>query len=234
MSGQNPQFLKKINIFSAKYSIRGRIDSISLKLFRLSLLKGNVIMRDLNLMDGLIENERFRKLLLAIPAKAIEILYDQYYRSLLRIAINLTHDSELSEDIVQETFVHVWQNHKTLGQFHQRSIQHYLVRIVRNKAITQYKRTKHQREQKSEFLNGSNFQFNDPPIEAILIKSETNAELRHLISTFPKRERECLLMKLDQEMTTEQIAINLNVSKKAVERSLTSANKRLRKRWLYK
>lgn len=182
-------------------------------------------------MAGIIENERFRKLLLALPAKAIEILYEQYYRSLLRIARNLTHDTKLSEDIVQETFVYVWENHKVLGQFHERSIQHYLVRVVRNKAITQYKRSKHLGEQKSEFLNGSHAVFSDPSIEALLIKSETSAELRHLISTFPKRERECLLMKLDHELTTDQIATTLKVSKKAVERSLTSANKRLRKQW---
>ncbi len=182
-------------------------------------------------MAGIIENERFRKLLLSLPAKAIEILYEHYYRSLLRIARNLTHDAKLSEDIVQETFVHVWQNHKILGQYHQRSIQHYLVRVVRNKAITQYNRTKHLNEQKSEFLNGSHAQFNDPSIEALLIKNETSAKLRQVISTFPRRERECLLMKLDHELTTEQIATTLNVSKKAVERSLTSANKRLKKRW---
>jgi predicted DNA-binding protein YlxM (UPF0122 family) len=38
-------------------------------------------------------------------------------------------------------------------------------------------------------------------------------------------------MKLDEELSTDQIASKLNVSKKAVERSLTSANKRLRKYW---
>jgi DNA-directed RNA polymerase specialized sigma subunit len=36
-------------------------------------------------------------------------------------------------------------------------------------------------------------------------------------------------MRIDEEMTTQQIADRLNVSKKAVERSLTSANRRLRK-----
>jgi RNA polymerase sigma-70 factor (ECF subfamily) len=185
-------------------------------------------------MSGLIENERFRKLLLSFPAKAIEFLYDQYYRSLIRIAKNLTHDPKVSEDIVQDTFVHIWENHKHLGQYHDRSFEYYLVRVVKNKAITYYKQSKQLQEQKIQFLNGHDLNENDLPVEAKLIRGEMSQEIRQLIHTFPKREKECLLMKMDDEMNTAQIAAYLNVSKKAVERSLTSANKRLRKYWLSK
>lgn len=182
-------------------------------------------------MSGPIENERFRKLLLAFPAKAIELLYDQYYQSLISIARRLTHDQRASEDIVQETFVHVWENHKQLGQYHERSIEHYLVRVVKNKAISRYKRTLQLNERKIEFINGHSFNSNDPSVEDQIIKTEVNSQIRQVINSFPKRERECLLMKLDEELTTDQIAERLKVSRKAVERSITSANKRLRKHW---
>ncbi|MBS1680970.1 MAG: sigma-70 family RNA polymerase sigma factor [Bacteroidetes bacterium] len=182
-------------------------------------------------MPGFIENERFRKLLLAFPAKAIEFLYDQYYHSLISIARRLTHDTKVSEDIVQETFVHVWENHKQLGQYHERSIEHYLVRVVKNKAISHYKRTLQLNEKKIEFVNGYSFSSNDPSVEDQIIKAEVNNQVRQIINTFPKRERECLILKLDGGMTTDQIAERLNVSLKAVERSITSANKRLRKHW---
>ncbi|HEV8512750.1 MAG TPA: sigma-70 family RNA polymerase sigma factor [Cyclobacteriaceae bacterium] len=182
-------------------------------------------------MSGFIENEQFRKLLLAFPAKAIAFLYDQYYQSLIGIARKLTHDQKTSEDIVQETFVHVWENHKQLGQFHERSIEYYLVRVVKNKAISRYKRTLQLNERKIEFTNGYTFHSNDPSIEDKIIRIEINQEIRQFIITFPRRERECLLLKLDEEMTTGQIADRLKVSKKAVERSITSANKRLKKYW---
>ncbi len=182
-------------------------------------------------MSGFIENERFRKLLLSFPGKAIEFLYDQYYYSLVSIARRLTHDQKASEDIVQETFLHVWENHKQLGQYHERSIEHYLVRVVKNKSISRYKRTLQLNERKIEFFNGYSVHSNDPSIEDQIIQVEIDKEIRQLITSFPRRERECLLMKLDEEMTTEQIAERLNVSRKAVERSITSANKRLRKYW---
>ena len=182
-------------------------------------------------MSGFIENEQFRKLLLAFPAKAIAFLYDQYYQSLIGIARKLTHDQKTSEDIVQETFVHVWENHQQLGQYHERSIEHYLVKVVKNKAISRYKRTLQLNERKMEFINGYFFRSNDPSVEDLIIKIEINKEIREIIRSFPRRERECLMMKLDEELTPDQIAERLKVSRKAVERSITSANKRLRKHW---
>jgi RNA polymerase sigma-70 factor (ECF subfamily) len=183
-------------------------------------------------MSGAIDDERFRKLLLSVPAKAIAILYDYHYHGLVRIATSLTHDRKASEDIVQETFVLVWENYKQLGQPHNRSIEHYLVRVVRNKAISHYKRTLDLNEQRTLFLNGHGFAGSDHSIEAKLIRQEISREIRRVIIAFPKRERECLLMKMDEEMTTDQMAARMNVSKKAVERSLTSGSKRLRKYWM--
>lgn len=185
-------------------------------------------------MADFLENERFRKLLLSFPGKAIEFLYSHYYHSLVSIARRFTHDQKVSEDIVQETFVHVWQNHRQLGQYHERSIEHYLVRVVKNKAISRYKRTLHLNEKKIEFINGHSFNSSDSSIEDEIIKIEINSEIRQIINSFPRREKECLLMKLDEELTPEQIAERLHVSKKAVERSITSANKRLRKHWSLK
>ena len=185
-------------------------------------------------MPGAINNERFRKLLLSSPGTAIEILYHGYYSSLLNIAKYLTQDNAVSEDIVQEAFIHVWQNHKQLGQFHTRSIQHYLVKVVRYKAISHYKEVVRTSKRKKMFLNGQVHNRTEPSVETNLIALEIRREIRQLIATFPPKEKECLLMKLDEEMTVDQIAARLNVSDKAVERSLTSANKRLRKYWINK
>lgn len=175
-----------------------------------------------------IDNERFRKLLRSYPVGAVELLYDLYYKSLLSIASSLTHDPDASEDIVQDTFLHIWENKEKLSQGHERSIEHYLVRVVRNKSISFYKRRKHFNVDNLRFLNNPANR-GENPIETNIIEGEIIQEIRHFISTFPKRERECLLMKIDEALTLDQIAFRLNVSRKAVERSLTSANKRLRK-----
>ncbi len=181
-------------------------------------------------MPDSIDNERFRRLLLSLPGKALEFLYNAYYQNLLRISKTFTRNAEVSKDIVQETFVYVWERRKWLSQHHDKSIQYYLMRVVKNKSISYYKRNLRD-EARMRYLNGNPQLLIEHSIETHIIDLEIQKEIRDVIATFPPRERECLMMKIDKGMSTDQIAENLNVSRKAVERSLTSANKRLRGYW---
>jgi RNA polymerase sigma factor (sigma-70 family) len=181
-------------------------------------------------MAGAIDNVRFRKLLRSLPSKAVEFLYDRYYYRLISIAEGIARDRKVSEDIVQETFVHVWEHHRRLSRRTDLSIQYYLVRVVRNKALS-WKATAKNRKRKSWLNIGHLFGRNDFPVEHLIIQGETSAEIRQVIGSFPPRERECLLMRIDEDMTLKQMAGRMNVSPKAVERSMTRAHKRLRAYW---
>lgn len=182
-------------------------------------------------MSGVVDNEQFRKLLLSLPGNAIEILYHQYYSNLLRIAKSLTHDDVVAEDIVQETFVHVWENHKELGQQRDQPIRSYLIRLIKYKAIAHFREAVRLNKFRIEYLNNATLD-NQPSIESRIIRAEINREVRQLVEKFPKRERECLLMKMDEGLSAEQIAERLSITEKAVERTVTSAYKRLRNRWI--
>lgn len=179
-------------------------------------------------MPDFIDNEHLRNLLRTAPGDAIQILYDLYSGGLRNIARNLVHDESAAQDIVQEAFVHIWKNAHRLGELHEKSIQHYLVRIVRNRSITYYQDSRKDEARKSDFVIEHAGQSFEDPIEVLLIVNENTQELRDLINTFPQRERECLLLKLDGQMKNEQIARHLQISEKAVERSITSAYKRIR------
>jgi RNA polymerase sigma-70 factor (ECF subfamily) len=178
-------------------------------------------------MSGFIDNERFRRLLSVRPERAVEILYEKYCHALIALADSLVHDRKAAEDIVQEAFIHIWEKHRKLGKPNDRSIEHYLIRVVRNKAITCYK--KHVRRRRFNVGQMNGHWPSELSIESRWINLETSREIREIILKFPRREQQCLLMKLDEEVSTQQIAERLNVTKKAVERSLTSAYKRLRK-----
>lgn len=176
-------------------------------------------------MSGFIDNERFRKLLLAVPAKAIRLLYDHYYQLLFNVALTHLHDRKAAEDIVQETFIHVWEKRRKLAQPDARSFKHYLFRVVRNKAISRYKDTLKRNRVNARKDHSSAGQIS---VEEHMISQETTWEIRDLILSFPPRETECLLLRIDESLTTKEIAARLKVSTKAVERSLTSATKRIK------
>lgn len=176
-------------------------------------------------MPSNIDNEHFRALLRVSPGEAIDILYKKSFRRLVHYSETLTQNRQASIDIVQEAFIHVWEHREELSGPHRQSIQAYLVRLVKLKSMTEYT----QRMSHEELLRlASSAPRNGHSIEIDIIRGEIRAELRHVISTFSKREQECLLLKMDQELTPPQIALQLNISVKAVEKNLTSGNKRLR------
>lgn len=175
-----------------------------------------------------VDDQYLRKLLLSRPENAMKILYAEYYRHLVRIAHDLTHDPCVSEDIAQDAFVHVWSNAKKLGRGHERSILHYLVKVVRNKSMSFYKEHEYVKKQMAKFAEEQAYEdFIESP-ETQMIRLEMRQELRSVIDRFPKRECQCLTMQIDEELSNQEISDRLDVSVKAVERSITCARKRLR------
>jgi RNA polymerase sigma factor (sigma-70 family) len=65
--------------------------------------------------------------------------------------------------------------------------------------------------------------------ESEIIQSDQYNALRDIIATLPPRERACIELRFLQEMSIEAVANQLNISKKGVEKNITSGLKRLRK-----
>jgi RNA polymerase sigma factor (sigma-70 family) len=174
-----------------------------------------------------INNDRFRMLLRSRPKEALELLYKIHYKSLLRLALTLTRDRDAARDVVQETFLHIWANRKELTTHHEKSIEHYLVRVVRNMSVTYFNRKQHIDIDDLTFLKKYKGATN--PVEDSIVKRELISEMRFYILTLSMREQQCLLMKMDRGMSLDQIADELAISRKMVEKSQTKALKRLKK-----
>lgn len=181
-------------------------------------------------MSGNLDSKSFREFLQAYPIRALTLLHDLYHQRMIRIAFRYTRDIDAAKDVVQETFLVVWNDRAKLVKFHQRSIENFLVRVVKFKAITWFKREFLLKE-KIRLLDSSLFETFTDPVEKSMISKEMMEEFRRVIDTFPPKEKECLLMKIDTDMEVEEIAFRMKVKTKAVRRSLTSARKRLRAYW---
>lgn len=65
---------------------------------------------------------------------SLEVLYQRYSRLLYSIAYRMVPDHQVAEDLLQETFVSVWQN---AGSYSSQSgsVRSWLVAIIRHRAI---------------------------------------------------------------------------------------------------
>lgn len=174
-------------------------------------------------------DSRFRNLLYSWPEKAMVILYDHYYDDLIRIADMHTHDRRMSEDVLQEVFADVWEKRKVLGARRDESIQAYLIKAVSYHSIDAYRKYARTAAFQGQYLYEGRGEHVQNPVEVQMITAERQSFARLILSTLPLRERECLQLRIDHGLSVKEIAVRLNVSVKAVERSLTSARKRLKK-----
>lgn len=177
-------------------------------------------------MSTSINDEHFRNTLYSWPEMGLILLYENFYWRLLRIADIYTRDRQSSEDVVQEVFLDIWRRHKQVGAKRGEPLERYLVKAVQYSSIVHYKkRVKSQKREKEYYY--SNFSaVDDDALERRPINDQGLMKL--IAETFPSRERECLLLRMDG-VPIEDIARKLGVTKKAVERSLTSARKRFKR-----
>ncbi len=67
-------------------------------------------------------------------ASSFERLYDMYYAELASYARKFRRDDQFVAEVIQDLFVKLWQNRAGIGR--PDSVRHYLLRALRNTAIT--------------------------------------------------------------------------------------------------
>lgn len=72
--------------------------------------------------------------------KFVSILYDHYANSLYGIVMRIIKDEELAKDVMQESFVKVWNNYQLYDKRKSRLFT-WLLQIFRNTAIDQLRKT---------------------------------------------------------------------------------------------
>jgi RNA polymerase sigma-70 factor, ECF subfamily len=157
--------------------------------------------------------------------EAFRKLFTIYFLRLNDFAKKVTKDDGISQDIVQEVFVKVWEKRAEITGVNPEA---FLFRLVRNRCIDYIKhlRVIHNRmqevrtESKYEELYRIDFIGNEP---YVLIEEELSEKIDAVIRTLPERCREVFILSRMQGLKNREIAEKLNISIKNVERHLSRA-----------
>jgi RNA polymerase sigma factor (sigma-70 family) len=178
-----------------------------------------------------IEDARFREMLRQFPDQAVQQLFIKYRRRMVALARSITFDPMFSEDIVQDAFLHLLQKHRLISKHHKMPLENYIVTVVKYKAITYTTKVSFNEQRLRKYYNYGH-SLSHTNAETQIIEKEIGDEVRNLIQLLAKKERQCLLMRIENEMDVETIAERLGVGEKAVEARITAAKKKLRQLWL--
>lgn len=175
--------------------------------------------------------------------RAFRELYDLYYTPLTVYANRIVGDLDIALDIVQNIFVGLYSERERMLQIS--SIRSYLYQSVHNHSLNEIKHQKivqkHQQEtlknassQKANNVNitedvheGTNT-LDDATPEELIEYAELQSKIEQAISSLPSQCQLVFRMSRMEEKTNDEIAAELNLSKRTVETQISKALKRLR------
>jgi RNA polymerase sigma-70 factor (ECF subfamily) len=156
---------------------------------------------------------------------AFSEIFSVYYKDLVMFAFSLTREMTTSEEIVQETFVRLWEDHEHLEV--KTSLKSLLLKSVQNRCIDWHRHNKIVNDHKKYLLlNNSFFEYDT---ENYLTWSELNEHVEAAMSKMPEKLKEAFEMNRKEGLKYQEIAENLCVSVRTVEVRISQALEFLRK-----
>lgn len=147
-----------------------------------------------------------------------EKIYLEYRGLMFHVAYDILHNEQDAEDAVHQAFVKVAENIKRIGEPVCPKTHSYVVTIVENKAIDQYRKRK--KIQTVELLD---------EVQGIEAHYEGDNELARCILKLPARYREMVLLRYHHGYSVREIANIMDISLTAAIKLDQRAKNKLRK-----
>ena len=158
--------------------------------------------------------------------KVFENLFRLYYVKLSFFANKFVNDIEVSEEIVSDTFTHLWEQRGNLKITS--SSNAYLYRMVQNRCLNFLKHKKIESEYVN-YLAKHNLLSEIPALSRNpYLEKELEEQVLKAIEDLPEKCREVFKMSRFELLKNKEIAEQLNISTKTVERHMTIALDKMR------
>ncbi len=154
---------------------------------------------------------------------AFKIIFKSLYGPLLAYITTFTHNHQEAKDIVQNSFIVVWDNRKSL--LDRPSLKNYLFKTARNLYIDQHRKNRYKTKVFDELKQKA---LDDRLNETAELVSDRTAKLVLLIENLPPRCKQILLLSKIEGKKYKEIADILNISIKTVESQMRVAYKKIR------
>lgn len=154
--------------------------------------------------------------------RALQQIYDRYWKKMLAVAWNHCQDEEVAKDIVQEVFIDLWE--KRQSKFIDQ-LSPYLATAVKFKIFSYY-----QKEQRRSSLAGQHYHFEDIHIDEQQLDAKFLQDLVNgILEKLPEKCRLVFHLSRNLGLSNTEIAAQTGTAKKTVENNLNRALKVIRR-----
>lgn len=156
--------------------------------------------------------------------RAFKELFEEYYPPLCNFAFSLLKDWELSQEVVQETFLKLWEQRNDIQI--NTSVKSYLFQSVKFLVIDYHRKLKKQKIKLEGYtlqIDTAEDNFNNTSEEMVFLRHQLHKAIQQLK---PKMQ-EIFRMNKFEGLTYKEIAEHLKISKRTVEDNMARALKLL-------
>ena len=178
-------------------------------------------------MEENLTNNQLLERVRGSDGEAFRVLFDRYQPVLFRHVFFRTGQADLSHEIVQETFLRVWDRRRSLRP--NLSFLAYLLRISGNLVRDEYRRTRTRQKLESDVPPPS-LSEGDNPEEALQLATLVEQLSTIIRDELPTRCREIFLLSRFEGKTNRETAEMLGLSVRTVEHQINHALKVIRKK----
>ncbi len=166
--------------------------------------------------------ERLRKR----DAQALAELYDRYGRVVYSLIVRVVRDGALAEDLVQETFLRVWNRAQGFDA-ERGALGSWLMAVARNRAID-YLRSAGGRERNALELEGVDHPSLYRDMESDILASDKARVVRSALEKLSPRQREVIELAYFEGLTQTEMAERMGQPLGTVKTWVRAALKSLR------
>jgi RNA polymerase sigma-70 factor (family 1) len=158
--------------------------------------------------------------------KVFETIFRNYYERLCNYANSILNDMDEAEEIVQNTFLIVWE--RSSNTVIHTSVKSYLYQSVHNHCLNRIKHYK-VRRQHNEYYRHQSENIADSPSQ-LLMGAELEQKITKAIEELPKQCKIIFKLSRFENLTYAEIANQLSLSVKTVDNHMVRALRILREK----
>ena len=165
--------------------------------------------------DNLDETELIKRITNG-DRKAFTIIYSRYLNSLYRYVYLFTKSKDVSDEIIQNLFIKIWEKRQTLVDVN--SFKAYVYRSAKNMLLDEIKRS--QVQTKVFLAIKPDTEINRDESDANIIYNQYLQIAQDAINLLPEKRKQIVELRIKDDLTLDEIAAQLFISKNVVKKQL--------------
>lgn len=158
--------------------------------------------------------------------EAFKKLFDNYWNGVYQLCVRYCKEESVAKDLTQNIFLSIWERKVTFEDI--KSAEQYLSRSAKYQVLN-YLRNQKDNIPTNENSGNHNFtetyRYNP---ESVYINNELSKKIDSEVNTLPEPAKTIFLLSRQQTLTYTQIASQMGISIKTVEKHMTRALRNLR------